>query len=259
MGTPATDLESAVFNHFPARAYLRKYYAAVGDENAALLHAIADFARRLPGPDSSVIEVAGGPSLFSLLALASERPLPFELVTFTDIARQNLDEVDWWLNADERSFDYDDALDWLRTERGADPDRLVDNLRASRWELVQRDWLTADDPRFDRRYDIVSSHFFAESATRHEGDFLAMLRKVGRLGRPGALVLLSFMQRSAGYEVGGVEFPAFAVDERSVFDYLETAGVELVDAEIRSTASETPSSESGYEGLMFVGGRLVGE
>ncbi len=41
--------------------------------------------------------LAGGPSLFSLMAIAAHRRRPFEKVTFTDIALQNLLEVEHWL------------------------------------------------------------------------------------------------------------------------------------------------------------------
>lgn len=54
------------------------------------------------------------------------------------------------------------------------------------------------------------------------------------------------------------DFPAFAVDESSIFGYLERAGVELEDVEVRSVASEDLASDPGYEGLLFVAGRLPG-
>ncbi|MEA2450902.1 MAG: hypothetical protein QOG63_2834, partial [Thermoleophilaceae bacterium] len=177
---------SAVFHGFPARAYLDKYYRRVGAENTVLLHAVGDFVRAHRGPTASLIEVAGGPSLFTTMAVAAERGLRFERLTFTDIAWQNLEEVRWWLADDPRGFDYSELLAWLASERGRDPGLVVETLRGSRWDLVQRDWLVADDASFDGSYDVVSSHFFAESATSSEDEFLSMLAKVGRLGRPGA-------------------------------------------------------------------------
>jgi hypothetical protein len=247
---------SAVFYDFPARPYLRKYYDAVGPENSALLHAIGDFVRAFPGPTESIIEVAGGPSLFSLIAVAAERGRPFERITFTDIAPQNLDEVRWWLADDERQFDYDGVLRWLAGERDADRAAVVSSLRKSEWQILQRDWLLTDDRALHGAYDVVSSHFFAESATSDEDEFLTMLRTVRRLGRPNALMLLSFMTRSAGYRIDGLDFPAFAVDGSNIEGYLERAGIGLDGFAMRSVATEVSSSESGYDGLIFIGGRL---
>jgi len=54
------------------------------------------------------------------------------------------------------------------------------------------------------------------------------------------------------------EFPAFAVDQRSILGYLERAGLKLEDVEVRSVPSEDPASNPGSEGLLFVAGRLPG-
>ena len=246
-----------MFLDFPSRAYLQKYYRSVGAENAALLRAIHDHVDALGGSTDSIIEVAGGPCLYSMMAVAAHRRRPFERVTFTDIGWQNLSEVAWWLRDDPRQFDYGELLGWLEAEFGADPAEVTDALRSSPWELVQRDWLELELAPSEARYDVVSSHFFAESATRDEHEFVELLSRIARLGRPGATVLLSFMCRSKGYTVAGVEFPAFAVDESSVMGYLEAAGIGLEGPLLQIAPTEDPGSQPGYDGMVFVGGRLI--
>jgi hypothetical protein len=258
MNVPGAEAPtSAVFLDFPARAYLEKYYGTVGEENAAMLRTIL---AGLPPPEAvgpRVIEVGGGPSLFSLMAIASSQHRCFRRVTFTDIAAANLAEVRWWLDDDPRQFDYTELLSWLEAEVGADPLVVTESLRASLWDLVRFDWLTSDAPNWHGAFDVVSSHFFSESATDDRAELLDLLGKVARLGRQGATVLLSFLCRSHGYCVDGQQFPAFPLDEDSVLEMLGEAGVSLVDPQVRAAPTEDPDSQPGYDGMMFVAGRLA--
>ncbi len=255
---PADVTTSALFLDFPARAYLEKYYGAVGEENAAMLRAIlAGLSRPAAAASPRVIEVGGGPSLFSLMAMAASQRRCFRRVTFTDVAPANLDEVRWWLDDDRRQFDYRELLSWLEAEVGADPLVVTESLRASPWDLVRFDWLASDGPTWHGAFDVVSSHFFAESATEDRDELLDLLGKIARLGRRGATVVLSFLCRSHGYRVDGQEFPAFPLEEDSVLEVLEEAGLSLVDPQVRAAPTEDLDSQPGYDGMVFVAGRLA--
>jgi hypothetical protein len=251
---PASD---SLFFEFPARAYLEKYYGSIGDENCAFLRAILNFLTGDNGPTDRIIEVGGGPSLFPMMAVAAVRQRPFRHVTFTDIGWKNLAEVASWLRDDPRQFDYEALLAWLRAEVGTEPATVVGALRESRWEILSVDWSDGMPADWQGHYDVVSSHFFAESATDDEAEFLDLLWKIGRLGRPEATVLLSFMCRSGGYRIGHQSFPAFSIDEDNICDYLERAGIELAEPVVSTAPTEDPASDPGYDGMVFVCGRLA--
>lgn len=255
MSRAASSAES-VFFEFPARSYLEKYYRAVGEENAGLLSAISDYLRGRAVCTDDVIEVAGGPSLYSLMAIAAERRRRFRNITFTDIGWKNLREIDCWLRNEQFHFDYQPLLEWLRIKRGLDPKVIVESLRQSSWDLRQFDWRNRAPTRWRQAYDVVSCHFFAESATDDEDQLVDFLANVGGLGRPGAVVLMSFMCRSDGYVVAGRDFPAVSIDEDNIFGYLRRAGVPLTDVELRTAETEDPKSMPGYDGMLFIGGRL---
>ena len=256
MGNASVSTPDSLFYEFPARAYLEKYYSAVGDENAAFMRFITDYLKDRSVTTDTVIEVAGGPSLYSLMAMTACRGRAFRHVTFTDIGWKNLREVDCWVNDYPHQFDYDPLLAWLQREVGAEPAKVSRWLRSSTWELVNFDWRDPVPSAWQRAYDVVSCHFFAESATSDEAEFVAFLRKLGRLGQPGATLLLSLMCRSDGYTIGQRDFPAFSVDEENVFQYLERAGLLLEDVQVRTTPCEDPSTLPGYDALLFIGGRL---
>lgn len=253
---PVAASSHAAFEDFPARAYLDKYYSGVGPENSVLLGMLIDYVTATEAPTGRVIEVAGGPSLLSMLALAAVRGEPFERVVFTDLGRENLREVERWLGEDPGRFDYAPVLAWLEKKAGAAPGSICTTLRSSRWQLASFDW--RDDPprEWCGRFDVVSSHFFAESATSDEEEFIAMMRRIPRLGRPGALIFMSFMSSSHGYRIDGADYPGFEVDETSLLAYFRDAGVSLSDLFLRTVAAEHPASDPGYEGLLLVAGRL---
>jgi len=253
----ATPSES-VFYEFPARAYLEKYYGAVGPENAAFVRSITEYLWPRTTASDTVIEVAGGPCLYSLMSLMASHGRPFGHVTFTDIGWKNLREIECWLQNHPSQFDYDPLLRWLGEEVGVDSAHVARLLRASTWELARFDWRNPVPLAWRHGYDVVSCHFFAESATNDETELVAFLAKLGELGRPGATLLTSFICRSQGYTIQQRDFPAFAVDESSIFGYLERAGLQLEDVEVRSVPSEDAASNPGYESLLFVAGQLPG-
>jgi hypothetical protein len=246
----------SIFYEFPARGYLEKYYSAVGPENAAFVRSITEYLSGRDAATDTVIEVAGGPCLYSLMSLMAIRGRPFEHLTFTDIGWKNLREVDCWLRDHPSQFDYAPLLRWLGEQMGVESENVATSLRASTWELASFDWREPVPPSWRRSYDVVSCHFFAESATAEEAELVAFLTKLGDLGAPGATLLTSFICRSEGYRIHQRDFPAFALDESSIFGYLERAGLRLDDVEVRRVASEDLASSPGYEGLLFVAGAL---
>ena len=247
----------SLFYEFPARGYLEKYYSAMGPENAAFARSITDYLRTRNMPTDTVIEVAGGPCLHSLLALMACRRRPFRHITFTDIGWKNLREVACWLRDDPSQFDYDPILRWLEQEVGAQAATVARALRASAWELAGFDWRDPVPVAWRRRYDVVSCHFFAESATSDETELVGFLAKLRELGSPGTTLLMSFICRSTGYTIRQRDFPAFGVDRDSISRYLERAELKLEDVAVRTVTSEDPASDPGYDGLLFVAGRLV--
>lgn len=251
-GEPA----ASSFDRFPARAYLDKYYGRMGPENASLARAIMYGVSRLRAATGSVIEVGGGPSLLSMMALAACRDRPFERVTFTDLSDENLSEVRGWLDGRPGRFDYGHVLRWLEEECGTASERIVDTLRPSTWELERTDWRLPAPTRWLRGYDVVASHFFADSVTRRTDEFLELLSKVGRLGKPGGCVLLSMLWGSTGYPVAGQRFPAVSLEPDDIPSVLNRAGVELLDVDVSAVEADEPGEEPGYRGLIFVSGRV---
>lgn len=253
---PAGRERSSFERHFPARDYLCKYYSEVGAENQAFLQSILDYLAQTRPPTAKVIEVAGGPSLFGMMALAAHRRRPFLQVTFTDIGEPNLAEIAEWLGEGPNRFDYSELENWLADSTGVAPHEVAGTLRSSRWELVSFDWRSAPPAAWQSAYDLVACHFFAESSTSNETEFVDMLARAAQLGRPDATVLLSFITRSSGWRVGGRDYPGFPVDADNIGGYLDRAGIRLEQTALQTVAADRPDTDPGYDGLLFVAGRL---
>lgn len=244
------------FESFPSRAYLEKYYSYVGDENGAMLRALADFGRRFEPRFDRFVEVGGGPSIVPILALCAALDRSPGSMTFMDISQKNLDEAALWLDHDAVAFDYTAVLSWLEGEHRVAMSDIERLAMSTTWSFPVvdlrkplADWMT-------QSFDTISSHFFAESATSDYETFITFLKRIADLGAPEATVFLSFMRRSQGYSVAGIDFPAVWVDEETLPDLLATAGLHLLDAQYVTTNAEIPPTRPGYDGMVFVGGVL---
>ena len=259
MCPPPRAVESPVsFEEFPARAYLEKYYTDVGPENAAFLGALTSFARDLEPRLGRVAELGGGPIVLSILALSAACGRCLDRVLFGDIAPANLAEVRRWLAAEPGAFGYDAALEWLRASTGADPEVLAASVRSAHWDLRRMDLRQPVPVELEGRFDTISSHFFAESATSEPEEFVAFLSRIACLAAPGATVFLSFIAGSNGYPVAGCTYPAVALDPESLLGELARAGLSFDHFRLHSVPTEAASAETGYDGLIFVAGTLPG-
>jgi hypothetical protein len=246
------------FEHFPARSYLKKYYSYVGDENAAMMQALAHFAQRFEPALERVAEVGGGPSVVPLLTLSAALSRSPDAITFNDICDANLEQVEFWLDRRPAGFAYDEVLAWLQQEHEIDAARITELVRGSAWTLWSADLQEPPVEEVTHRFDTISSHFFAESATNERDTLVLLLNRIAQLAAPDARVFLSFMRRSLGYSIDGIDFPAVPVDEYSLPQLLRAAGLELEPLEIITAEAEDPPTRPGYEGMLFVGGILHG-
>ncbi len=219
-----------------------------------MMSAIIRYARSGEFAPSRLIEVAGGPTVFSLLALTAALESPPQRIVFTDIAESNLREVDDWLHDRPGAFEYAHLYAWLEANAQVDPERAVAALRAVEWELVRVDWHEPPPTAWIGAFDVVSSHFFVESATGDRAESLAMLRNFSGLGRREALVLLSFLQHAHSWDCAGVAVTALQVHEDMIESFLEAGGLAVRDAVIQTARGRQAAAIAGYEGVVTVSG-----
>lgn len=220
-----------------------------------MMASIIDYVRtRGAARPARLVEVAGGPTVFSLLALTAALEAAPERIVFTDIADANLAEVDDWLHDRPDAFDYAHLYAWLEDEARADPERAVAALRAADWELVRVDWHDPPPAAWIGAFDAVSSHFFVESATPDEQTARTFASNYAALGRPDALVLLSFLQHAESWDCDGIPVASLQVHEGMIEGFLATAGLPLRDTSIRTAPGRQTADVTGYAGVVTVAG-----
>lgn len=219
-----------------------------------MMAAIIAYVREHEPRPSRLIEVAGGPTVFSLLALTAALPAAPEHIVFTDIAPSNLQEVDDWLHDRPGAFDYTHLYEWLGAHAQVDPERCAAALRDASWELVAFDWHDAPPAAWIGAFDAVSSHFFVESATSDEAEARAFVRNYASLGGRDALVLLSFLQHADSWDCDGFPVASLPVHEDMIEAFLRAEGLALDDIAIQTAAGRQSSTVTGYAGVVTVSG-----
>jgi hypothetical protein len=226
----------------------------MSSETETMMSSIIEYVRgRTRAPDR-LIEVAGGPTVFSLLALTAALDAAPAHIVFTDIADTNLQEVDDWLHDRPAAFDYSHLYAWLAEHAHADPERAASSLRGARWELVRVDWHDPPPRPWIETFDAVSSHFFVESATPDLAKARAFVRNYAQLGRHQALVLLSFLQHADTWDCAGSPVPSLRVDEGMIEAFLAAEGLALDDIAVRTAAGGQAADIAGYAGVVTVSG-----
>ena len=245
------------FSNFPARFYLDKYYARVGVENEAFMLAVAESVQTVDEL-GTVVELGGGPSMCGMFAMTAATRSGPERVVWVDVGAPNLDEIAAWLRNAPEAFDYTEILGWLADAFEVDPAKVAERLRGAVWEMRRTDLWHGLPGDLRGAADIVGSYFLAESATGNEQGFVELTSRVVDAASPGARVALAYIRRSGPYRLDDATLhPAVAVDEDSLPRLLDAAGLRFADMEIRRGPREDPPARPGYDGMVFVSGRLA--
>lgn len=231
----------------PQDYFLHNYESMRGDD-AKMLALVRDwFARAVPAGTRPLtgIDVGSGANLYPTLAL-----LPYcGEVTLYEYSRENAD----WLTAAIRKIPETWRPFWrLLTPGAADED--FEQVRAdipqvcrvqpgSIFELPQRRW------------EIGTMFFVAESLTEDLGQFdLALDRFLGALA-PGAPFAVAFMECSDGYDVGDVHFPAVSIDEDRLRKSMASLG-RVGEYELHHVDIEPAPLRPGYTGYLVAIGKV---
>lgn len=241
---------------FDPRAYLAEYYASVSGENAGLVSALATAWREIEG--RAMLEFGGGPTVYQLVPAAPR----VEQITFADRLAENLAEVRRWKAAG------DDAFDWtafiqasLRHELGRQPapSETADRAALVRSRITQLASCDAFGPDLvdGHPFDVVSSHFVAESISATWPRFETALDAVAAHVATGGTLVLSALRRAQYWRVGERRHPAVSLEAASLRDALAARSLTVdccveIDADVADPAD--PGFE-GYDGLLVVRAR----
>jgi hypothetical protein len=101
------------------------------------------------------------------------------------------------------------------------------------------------------QYDLVSMFFCAESITDHYPTFARASYRFVRSAKKGGLVLAAFMEKSKGYTVAGVRYPAVSITKEKVYKIFKPI---LSDMEVINIRKSNKALRDGYSGMLLVVG-----
>ncbi|MDR7273844.1 SCO2525 family SAM-dependent methyltransferase [Catenuloplanes atrovinosus] len=227
---------------FDSDWYFEHNYGSLRDDDSEILDYLGDFfAAAQPRRHGRAIDVGTGTNLYPALSM-----LPWaDRVTLYERARTNRA----WLTRQRQSPSPSWAAFTERLRAGRpDYDAIADPAAAirDRTEVVPGNVFTLPQ---DGEYDMGTMFFVAESITQNGKEFERATRNfIGSLKRFAPFVA-AFMKESQGYRVGGLDFPALAVDENDIERCL--AGLtHNIDVH---TVDDT-TLRDGYKGMIVVTG-----
>ncbi|MFB9320691.1 SCO2525 family SAM-dependent methyltransferase [Cryptosporangium minutisporangium] len=204
------------WDSFHPEPYIDDNYRTVRHDDGKIIEHCTGFFERSVGqtllsPNATAVDVGSGANLYPALMM-----LPF--VANVHLFERGAANVAW-LNGQQGGFDDNWLRFWDRMSPIGHYAQVSHPKRdfAAKAEVIQGDLF--DLP--PAKYDIGTMFFVAESMSTDEAEFKAALERFIRSLRPSAPFAAAFMEKSHGYKVDGVLFPACPVDEdivRLAFD-----------------------------------------
>jgi NNMT/PNMT/TEMT family protein len=225
------------WDDFAADAYHEHNYDSMREDDAEMLGLVASwFDAAAGGTALRGLDVGAGPNLYPTLAM-----LPYcSEITLREYSASNVA----WLRAATGELDGRWRPFWevvSPRERYGDFESARARLsgtakveQGSVFDLPEAGW------------DLGTMFFVAESISQDPAEFEAATGAFVRALRPGSPFAAAFMERSQGYEVGGIAFPATSVGESEVSGCLETVATDLKVQRVRVRPAPLRPGYTGY-------------
>ncbi len=216
------------FKKFNSKKYLEDYYSEISYADSCILRFLHD--TYLSIQKGTMLEIGGGPTIYQLLA-ASAR---VDGILFAEFLKENRDEVLKFKNNDAEAFNWDA---WIAYQLFLENKELTLKNREEMKKRI-RDKIKGIIPcdlnkeapiEPKEKFEIVSVNFCPESITDKEEKFREYMKKCMAYTKAGGLFVMCLLRNATSYDIEGVHFPAFPLDEKYVMKILEEEGFEKIN------------------------------
>ena len=212
------------FKDFSPSDYLREYYSTIGKENAFLLEFLHATYYKFP-IGGNLIEIGGGPTLYQLIS-ASE---VVESITFAEFHPDNLKVLKDWLKNNDSAFDWSPFLEYVKNLEGINSiDILEKRMRKKITRVIPCDLFNENPTSKSEKFDIISMNFCAESITNTKEDFEKVMKNCLSLLKDGGYLIMTALKGANYYRVGQKNFPAYAITEDYLLNFLEKRNFSII-------------------------------
>ncbi|GIX41149.1 MAG: hypothetical protein KatS3mg129_0882 [Leptospiraceae bacterium] len=246
------------YNDFRPIEYLYQFYLKENKENVYFLNFLVDCVLDIwdhwKGEKKKIIELGGGPSLFSIIPIS----LVAKEIHFSDFLKVNLNIIEQWINKKEY-FNWDPIiektlfLEQKKLNKDIETPYISQRLIEHRKEVIRRRWTKTFelDLKFFspdvEQYDLVSSHFVPECITDNQNEFLFILQNILSFSKPEGYLLLSFFLEAKYLKIGRGIYPAYNLNYEYLKKILKHFNLDIIKIQ------NLPSIfHYGYKELVFV-------
>ncbi|CAF4221398.1 unnamed protein product [Rotaria sordida] len=239
------------FGNFGPRVYLEEYYSEIQNEDKHHLYCLAKaYANVTDG--STLLEFGGGPTLYQLMSAAAK----VKEIHFADYLEVNLVEVRKWVSRSGDAFNWNNITAIALQAEGIMPTSDAINEREAMLREKIKKFLRCD--AFQKyplgtnndsavQYDIVNTHFVAESITDNPDDWKFAFANICSYVKPGGKLVMAAMKHSHAWKNGVQKFPATYITEHDLVERLIENGFRYEDIIMETF----PADQEDYKEVIF--------
>ena len=191
------------YTEFESSPYLEYGYSTL-TENYSRLKFYHEAFKSLPN-GVKVLEYGTGPVIMSTISAA----LNASEIVLSDHAESNCSALRQWLNGDDDAFDWTPYFNYVVKELEGENEKEVKDRQEKVRNLVKAVVhcdLTCDPPieqSYNQLYDVVISSFVLESVAHTHDEYKICATRLGKLVKPGGVILIATVENNIGYYVVG--------------------------------------------------------
>lgn len=242
---------------FDPKLYLKTYYAYPDEEDRFIIRFMIAMLRKMP-VELMTLELGGGPTLYAVAALT---PRSHE-IHFCDCVRENLDEVQSWLDNHPDAYDWQPYIEMVLEEesvpvtleavaqRAADMRQKVTGLY--RCDARAQAPLGPDT----RQYDLVVAQAVTDSVATNFSEWVQVMDNISSLVKPGGGLLISVITGTEYYSIGRKRYANLHLTAEDIFKGYEAIGYDPTTFYLESMVAPT---QRDYAGLTTAMARKPGD
>ena len=214
---------------FDPYSFLQQYMGADvrGSRAHHTLRCHHDVFRTLP-PNLTVLDYGSGPSILAAMSAATKA----SGIILSDYSGKNRNALHQWLNRDTAASAHDwsphfrfvvKELEWKGEKEVEERQEQVRKLVKA---VVYCD-ISQDPPierDYDKLYDVVMSSLVIEAVAQTPDEYMVLMSRLGRLVKPGCLLLVYGVENNQSYMVGDFKFRDLPVTSELAMTAMKEAG-----------------------------------
>ena len=236
-----TDYQSK----FDSPAFLEHYVYDTPENTGRLQHVLQCYHSvfgSLPN-GLKVLEFGSGPVVMGTISAVTKA----SEIVLSDLTDKNRQSLRLWLDGSAAAFDWSKHFRYVVQElEGKDEgevEKRQEQVRKSVRAVVTCDLteesLIEDD--YNHMYDVVISSLVLESVANTHEEYGLLMRRLGKLVKPGGLLLIYGVESKVGFYNAGVKFRDVGVNSRIAMSSMKDAGFcDLTISKFATTQDQYP-------------------